>query len=230
MPARLSATLYLPRDLENVSLAAARVIFQRLTTPRREYGNGPQQFSQRIGAAGVEAAVSAARELGDLLERICGALVISFMKHEHRHTMNAKLAGQRSKAIDIFLHAVADKYQRIYPAPLRFVGRMAEHLADLRLSRPASHRGHQSDQISRVGQPATDLELPETTIETELQFQSAKRLGRLKHLALDPCRMVPSRLTACSRVHSENQPANLIRRPHVRRRGKLGEKRFNFLR
>mgnify|MGYP001499261005 CR=1 FL=1 len=72
--------------------------------------------------AGVEAAIGAARETGDLAEGALGARVGALLEQEHRHTQQGQLAGAPAQIVDVLLHAVADIDQRIDAADAGRIG------------------------------------------------------------------------------------------------------------
>ena len=59
------------------------------------------------------------------------------MEQEDRHAVEAELAGQLAQPVDILLHRVADKDQRVDPLLFGFGKRMRQHALDLGLAADA---------------------------------------------------------------------------------------------
>ena len=103
-----SASLDLVGDLPNLAAALPGQIFQRPPAAGGEYRHRAEQLLEGAGGAGIETAIGAVGQAGDLPEGKSGERVVSLVEHERRHAENAELAGKRSEGIDIFLDAVAD--------------------------------------------------------------------------------------------------------------------------
>src|SRR4051794_8015486 len=101
-----------------------------------------------------------------------------------------------AKAVDILLHRVTDKDQRVDPLLLGLGEGMIEYPGDLRLSADAEYRPHRAVQVGGGAKPAACLAFVEAAIEGELDVQAAKRGGRFEHFALDLTGAVPARFAA----------------------------------
>ena len=128
------------------------------------------------------------------------------MKEEDRHAERAELAGQAAQPVDLLLHRVADKDERVDLGLAGLADRVLEHPLDLGLAADAKDRAHDAVQIGGGSQPAARLALVEPAIIDELNVEPAERGGRLEHLALDAAGAVPGRFAAGGGVEREDQP------------------------
>src|SRR5689334_4356264 len=150
-----------------------------------------------------------------MLKGPAGDRVAALVKDEDRHAVETELAGQLAEAVDIFLHRIADKDERIDPLLFGFGKRMRQHALDLRLTADAGHRAHDPMQIGCIAHPAARFAFVEAAVIDELDVEPAERGGRLEHLALDAAGAIPGRLAARRRVEREDQstpPARWRRR------------------
>src|SRR5690606_22345478 len=108
-----------------------RVVGERGAATGGVDGDRRKQFAQLCRRGGIEAAVGAARQPGDLAERGLGPRIVPLLEHEHRHPEEADLASDGAQFIDVLLHAVADVNHGADTMLPGFVTDMAQHLADL---------------------------------------------------------------------------------------------------
>src|SRR6476659_1372460 len=87
----------------------AAVLQQRIAAAGGVGGDCPQELPELVGAAAVEPAIGAARQLGDLREDARGGAVVAFVEDEHRQAEQAELSRLVADLIDILLAAVADE-------------------------------------------------------------------------------------------------------------------------
>src|SRR5262249_10629035 len=141
-----------------------REILQRQPAARGVYGDRRQQLAQLPGAAGIEAAIGAAGQPGDLLEGAGGARLAALVEDEGGHAEQAELPGEMADLVAILLHAIADEDHRIDLLPLRLGDRMAQQAADLGLAAAAADRAHPALQLVGPAEPGKGLELAEAAV------------------------------------------------------------------
>ena len=150
------------------------------------------------------------------------------MEQKRRHAHDAELTGHVAQLVDVLLHAVADEYQRVDLVLPRFGGGVFQHPLDLGHAAGTTHLSHLCQQVRRAADPGTRVELPEPAVVTELDVETAQRLGFEKHLRLDLTGAIPRGLPACGRIHGENQAPATATHPGYRRARDLGEKRVDL--
>src|SRR5437763_17086984 len=137
-----------------------------------------------------------AREIWHMLIRARGSGVVAFVKQNDRYALEAQFAGELAQPVDILLHRIADKDQRIDALFLVLRNCVREDTLDLRLAAEARDGAHRPMQIGGGGQPAARLAFTEAAIIDELDVEAAERGGRLEHLALNAAGAIPGGLAA----------------------------------
>ena len=129
------------------------------------------------------------------------------MKDKDRNPEQAQLAGVPAQPVDLLLHCITDKDERIDFAPSGLGDGVEQHPLDLSLAADTEDRAHNAVQVGGGGHPAARLALRKAAVIDELDLEPAERRRRLEHLALDPASAIPGRLAAGGGVERKNQPA-----------------------
>jgi hypothetical protein len=202
-----------PLELQQGAGAAPRQRLQRLAPAGGIDGDRRQEVPQLRRRAGIETAVGALGEPGDLAEGALGARVGALLEQKHRHAEQSQLAGATAQVVDVLLHAVADIDQRVDRLLCRLGSGVAQHLADLRVAARAIDSRHQARERVGVRHPLGGAALAGATKVDELHIEPADRLDGVEHVGLQRQRHVPGRLAAHGGIHSEHEPAAPRRRP-----------------
>src|SRR5262245_51318032 len=130
------------RQQQRRAAGAPAVVLERRTAAGRVHRDSAQELAQLLGAVGVEPAVSAVAEAGDLAERLGRRAVPPLVEDEDGHTEQPELAGPVAERVDVLLHAVADENHGVDLLPLALGQSVSEDLPDLRLAAEAAHGRH----------------------------------------------------------------------------------------
>ena len=84
-----------------------------------------------MGGAGVETAIGASREAGDLAKGLLGDRIAALLEHEGRDRQEPKLARCVAEIVQVLLHGVADEHQRLHLGLAGLARRVGDNLADL---------------------------------------------------------------------------------------------------
>jgi hypothetical protein len=191
---------------------ALAVIEERRPAPGRVGRDGAKKLAQLPGAADIERAIGTPAKLRDMAKGSAGNLVFALVKDEDWNAAEAELAREPAKLVDLLLHRIPHEDERIDLAGARFLARVGQHTRDLSCAPDTGHAAHRRVKFPRGAEPTARLAFAKATIEDELDVQSANRIRRLEHLALQGAGAIPCRLAACRRIEREDEPASPARR------------------
>ncbi len=162
--------------------------------------------------AGIEAAIGAARQPGDLAIGVLGHRVVALLEHEHRHAEQAEFAGRLAQIVDLLLHGVADEHHRLHALLAIFLAGVAEHLADLGVAAAAIDARHQRGEFLGSRDPAGGAAFAQAPEIDQLDIEPAGACRLAEHVGLQRAGGIPGRLPAHGGVEREDQPPALAAR------------------
>ena len=181
-----------------------------------------------MGGAGIEAAIGAAREPGDLAIGALRHRVAAFLEHEYRHPEQAELARRRAQIVDRLLHGVADEHQRLHPLPGVFLAGMAQHLADLGVAAAAVDARHQFREPLACRNPARGAAFAQAAEINQLDIEPADAGRFAEHVGLQGAGRIPGRLPAHGGIERKDQPPALAIRGRGPERAHAFDERVNL--
>src|SRR6185437_12871916 len=158
----------LPGDEQCRATSRLAVIRQR-AMPAGSIGcDRAQKRAQLAGAIAIEAAISAVREPGDILEGALGGGVMASGEDADRHAEQAELSGEAAELVELFLHRIANKDQRADLLRLGRFQRVTQHARDLCLAAHTEDGAHRTVERLRGREPFARFAFIEAAIEDKL--------------------------------------------------------------
>ena len=174
--------------------------------------SGAQQFAKLVGGARSEPAIGAARQPGDLAERLLANRIVALLKHESGHVAQPKLAGGGTEIVERFLHRVADKNQRTDLRCVVFPAGVGKNFSDLGVAAAAIDPRHQRAEPVGLRDPRRCFAFGQVRDNRQAGYQ-ARRRQRLR----GTCRLAAGRRCPRSVAGSSWHRAQKSSRPRLRR-------------